>query len=674
MGSMHVGLEEQIGPLTKMAAYFARRAEGGVGLIVTGGVAPNIDGWAKPFAAKLSNRWEAYKHRRGHGRRARRGRKDRHADPAHGPLRLPPAGRRTFCEQVPHQPLPARGLSAKGVERTIRDFVDCAKHAQDAGYDGVVIMGSEGYLINQFIAAKTNKRKDKWGGSYEQRIQFPIEIVRRTREAVGDAFILIYRLSMLDLVEDGSTWEEVVHLAKEIEAAGASIINTGIGWHEARVPTIATMVPRAGFSWVTRRLKGEVSIPLITSNRIHMPHVAEEILATGDADMVTLARPFLADPDWVNKAAAGREKAINTCIACNQACLDHIFKNKRASCLVNPLACYETELKIHPVAQRRKIAVVGAGPAGLAAATTAAERGHDVVLYEAASEIGGQFNMAKKVPGKEEFVETLRYFNHRLEETGVRVELNRKVQATDLIEEGYDAVLLATGVSARQLKLPGIDHPKVVSYIDVLRDEVEVGQRVAIIGAGGIGFDVAEFLAHHGPSSSLDIGAYAAQWGIDQELASRGGLVKPEHPEPARQITMCQRSQGKLGAKLGKTTGWSTGPASSNSTSRCSIRCSTSASTTRVCTSPWPGNRGCWRSTMSSSAPARCRCARSRARSRAAAWRCTSSAARTRLPSSTPSVPSTKPRDWPPRSSRLECPNELIVPPVLGPHRLEEAK
>jgi 2,4-dienoyl-CoA reductase (NADPH2) len=430
--------------------------------------------------------------------------------------------------------------------------------AREAGYDGVEIMGSEGYLINQFLVSATNKRNDEWGGSYANRMRFPVEIARRTREAVGRDFIIIYRLSMIDLVPDGSTWDEVVQLAKAIEQAGATILNTGIGWHEARVPTIATSVPRGAFAWVTEKMKREVKIPLVTSNRINMPEVAEAILAAGQADMVSMARPLLADADFVKKAREGRTQDINTCIACNQACLDHVFVNKTASCLVNPRACHETELVFRPAAAKRRFAVVGAGPSGITAATVLAERGHAVDLYDAAGEIGGQLNMAKQVPGKEEFHEMLRYFQRRIEQTGVTVHLNTRVSPEQLAAAGYDEVIVATGVLPRLPKIPGLEHPKVLSYIDVLRAKKPVGAKVAIIGAGGIGFDVAEFLVHEGTSPAVDLTLWREEWGVSDPAAARGGVagVRPQPHPPAREVTLLQRSRGKVGAKLGKTTGW----------------------------------------------------------------------------------------------------------------------
>lgn len=557
MGSMHVGLEEEFGRLEKLAAFFAARAAGGVGLIVTGGVSPNLAGGVKPFAAKLTNRYEVWKHRtvtdavhEAGGRIA---------------LQILHAGRYAYAPwavgasslKSPISPFKPRALSTRGVESTIRDYVNCAQRAQQAGYDGVEVMGSEGYLINQFIVAKTNNRADKWGGEYERRIQFPIEIIRRMRAAVGDDFVIIYRLSMLDLVKGGSSWAEIVHLAKAIESAGASIINTGIGWHEARVPTIATMVPRAAYTWVTARLKGEVTLPLVTSNRINMPDVAEAVLANGDADMVSMARPFLADPDWVRKAEASDPDTINTCIACNQACLDLVFQNKRASCMVNPLACYETEVELRPTDTPKSIAVVGAGPAGLAFSTTAADRGHKVTLFDGSDRIGGQFNMAKRIPGKEEFHETIRYFDRRIKDTGVELKLETRVAAEDLT--GFDLVILATGVSPRELSIEGIDHPMVLSYLDVLKHNRPVGQRVALIGAGGIGFDVAEFLSHSEssePHSVAEIDRYLAEWGVDKTMSSPGGLKESTVQASAREIHLCQRKSGKLGAGLGKTTGW----------------------------------------------------------------------------------------------------------------------
>ncbi len=554
MGSMHVGLEEEWGRLQKMAAYFAARARGGVGLIVTGGVAPNRAGWVKPFAAKLSNFWEVWKHRpvtdAVHEAGGKIAMQILHAGRyAYHPLAVAPSRLKS-----PISPFKPFALSTRGVQRTIRDFARCARLARKAGYDGVEIMGSEGYLINQFIVSRTNKRSDAWGGSYQQRIRFPVEIVKACREAAGDDFIIIYRLSMLDLVDDGSSWDEVIELAQAIEAAGASIINTGIGWHEARIPTIATMVPRAGFAWVTKRLMGKVGIPLVTSNRINMPEVAEQVLADGCADMVSMARPFLADPDWVVKAQQQKALEINTCIACNQACLDHIFRNKRCSCLVNPLACRETEIRVSPCSQALKLAVVGAGPAGLACACTAAERGHQVVLFERADEVGGQFNLAKQVPGKEEFRETLRYFRQRLQSAGVELRLGSS--ATPELLADFDQVVVATGVLPREIQLPGIDHPMVLSYLDVLLHHKPVGKKVAVIGAGGIGFDVAEYLLHSGTSLSENVDAFMDAWGVDMSHSHRGGLKPAAHPAAAREIWLCQRSPGKLGEKLGKTTGW----------------------------------------------------------------------------------------------------------------------
>ncbi|MBV6475376.1 MAG: 2,4-dienoyl-CoA reductase [Rhodocyclaceae bacterium] len=555
MGSMHTGLEESPDGFEKMAAFFAERAKGGAGLIVTGGFAPNLAGRGSPKASQLSFPWQVGKHRIV-------------TDAVHAAggkicLQILHTGRYAYHPlavsasklKSPISPFAPRALTGWGVRKTIADYARCAKLAQKAGYDGVEIMGSEGYLINQFIAPKTNHRTDEWGGSFENRIRFAVEIVRRTREKVGPNFIIVFRLSMLDLVEDGSTWEEVVQLAKAIEAAGATIINTGIGWHEARIPTIATMVPRAAFTWVTRRMKGEVKIPLVTTNRINAPDVAEEVLARGDADMVSMARPFLADAEFVNKAAAGRADEINTCIACNQACLDHIFERKTCSCLVNPRACNETELKILPAATKKKVAVVGAGPAGLAFATTAAERGHDVTLFEAAPEIGGQFNLAKRIPGKEEFGETLRYFRRRLDATGVKVKVSHRATAAELAAGGFDHIALATGILPRTPEIPGIDHPKVARYIDVIEGRREAGRKVAIVGAGGIGFDVAELLSHGGAETN-NIEHFRNEWGIDSTYAVRGGLKKPADEPPPRQIWLLQRKTSKVGDGLAKTTGW----------------------------------------------------------------------------------------------------------------------
>jgi 2,4-dienoyl-CoA reductase (NADPH2) len=554
MGSMHTGLEDKAADFDKLATYFAERARGGVGLMVTGGIAPSIEGWLKPFGGRLTMPWHVGRHRKltraVHAEGGKLCMQILHAGRyGYHPLSVAPSKIKS-----PITPFTPRALSSRAVERTIDDFVRCAKLAQEAGYDGIEVMGSEGYLINQFLAARTNQRSDAWGGSAEKRMRLPIDIVRRTREAVGRDFIIIYRLSMLDLVDNAQDWSEIVTLAKAIEVAGASIINTGIGWHEARVPTIVTSVPRAGFAWVTKKLKGEVSIPLVTTNRINMPEIAEHILASGEADMVSMARPLLADPEWANKAKAGRSERINTCIACNQACLDHVFQNRRASCLLNPRACHETELRIEPVSTRKNIAVVGAGPAGLACATTLAERGHAVTLIDRSGDIGGQFNYAKRIPGKEEFHETLRYFRHRLEDTGVTVKLGQTAEANTLAH--HDEVVVATGISPRRVSFPGSDDPRVLSYLDVLAHDKPVGPRVAIIGAGGIGFDVAEFLVEHQPSATLDVVRWTREWGVDMQLYTRGGLARAKPEAPARQVWLLQRSEGRPGTRLNKTTGW----------------------------------------------------------------------------------------------------------------------
>ena len=554
MGSMHTGLEDRASDFPKLAAYFAERAAGGVGLIVTGGFAPNIVGWLKPFASRMSMPW--------HPRRHRQVTSAVHAHDGKICLQLLHAGRYAYHPlsvsasklKAPINPFTPRALSARGVERQIRDFANAAKLAREAGYDGVEIMGSEGYLLNQFTVARTNKRDDAWGGDAAKRMRFAVEIVRRVREACGPDFIIIYRLSMLDLVEGGNGWDDIVAQAQAVEAAGATIINTGIGWHEARVPTIATSVPRGAFAGITARLKPHVGVPLVAVNRINMPQVAESILAAGQADMVSLARPLLADPEWPNKARAGRARSINTCIACNQACLDHVFENKRASCLVNPRAAAETELNYLPTTAPKRIAVVGAGPAGLACATVAAQRGHAVTLFDAAARIGGQFNLARRIPGKEEFDETLRYFGQRITETGVELRLDTRVEAAQLA--GFDAIVLATGIVPRQAGFPGSDHPAVAGYVDVLNGRVVAGRRVAVIGAGGIGFDVAEFLVQDGPSPSLDPARWRAEWGVDFDGNSRGGLARPRPEAPAREVWLLQRSPGRPGKRLGKTTGW----------------------------------------------------------------------------------------------------------------------
>ncbi|MGH8540223.1 MAG: FAD-dependent oxidoreductase [Stenotrophobium sp.] len=560
MGSMHTGLEDSRKNLHRLADYYAERARGGVGLIVTGGFSPNIAGWTKPLGGTLSSSAAARRHREipqaVHDNGGKIALQILHTGRyGYHPFAVAPSKIKS-----PITPFSPRELSEDGIEKQIKAFVRCAELSREAGYDGVEIMGSEGYFINQFISTHTNKRNDEWGGSYENRTRLPVEIVRRTRAAVGRDFIIIYRLSMLDLIPDGSSWEEVVQLAKAIEKAGATIINTGIGWHEARIPTIATSVPRGAFSWVTKKMMGEVKIPLVTTNRINTPEVAEKILADGCADMISMARPLLADENFVKKAAEGRSDEINTCIGCNQACLDHAFKNKIASCLVNPRACHETQLNYLPAKNRKKIAVVGAGPAGLATSTVLAGRGHEVHLFDSAKEIGGQFNMAKRIPGKEEFHETLRYFGRQIELTGVKLHLGKRVSADDLIKGKYDDVVLATGVTPRDPKIKGQDgNPKVLSYVDVLLHKKPVGQRVAVVGAGGIGFDVSEYLVtQEGHSPTLDQKEWLQEWGVTDPQKARGGVagVKPQIEPPARQVYLLQRKDSKPGGGLGKTTGW----------------------------------------------------------------------------------------------------------------------
>ncbi|MDZ7582495.1 MAG: NADPH-dependent 2,4-dienoyl-CoA reductase [Deltaproteobacteria bacterium] len=558
MGSMHTGLEEAPGGFERLAAFYAERASGGTGLIVTGGIAPNAAGCVAQNAAKLTSEEETHGHRI--VTRAV------HAAGGKIVLQILHAGRYAFHSklvapsaiQAPVNLFTPHPLSDTEVELQIRDFVTCARLAEKAGYDGVEIMGSEGYLINQFIAAATNKRTDRWGGSFENRIRFATEIVRQVRTIVSADFIIIYRLSMLDLVPEGSSWAEVVALAGAITDAGATLINTGIGWHEARIPTIATMVPRAAFTWVTAKLKREVSVPLITGNRVNTPELVEAVLARGDADMVSMARPFLADPEFVNKAAAGRADEINTCIACNQACLDHIFIGKMTSCLVNPRACHETEIIYRPARRKKRIAVVGGGPAGLSFAAVAGGRGHRVILFEKSERVGGQLNLAVRIPGKEEFLETLRYFKRQLELARVTVHLDASISAGELLETGFDHIVVATGVAPRRLEIPGIDHPMVLSYLDVLGKGKPVGARAAIIGAGGIGFDVAEFLTHSGPSAAIESDVFLAEWGIDRKYPLPGGLA-PEGPLPRpskRRVYLLQRKGSKIGKDLGKTTGW----------------------------------------------------------------------------------------------------------------------
>ncbi|AKO98401.1 NADH:flavin oxidoreductase, Old Yellow Enzyme family [Marinovum algicola DG 898] len=555
MGSMHTGLEETR-DWNRVAEFYAARARGGVALMVTGGMAPNREGGVFPGAAGLFSPEDIANHRvvtdRVHAAGGKIAMQILHAGRyAYGPDCVAPS-----AVKSPISPFPPKALDEAGIEKQIADIAEAARRAKEAGYDGVEVMGSEGYFINQFIVSHTNRRTDRWGGSYENRIRLPIEVVKRVRAAVGPEFIVIYRLSMIDLVPDGSTHEEVVQLAQEIEKAGASILNTGIGWHEARIPTIATSVPRAAFAWVTRKLMGQVGIPVITSNRINTPEVAEDVLAEGCADMVSMARPFLADPAFVAKAEAGQADLIAPCIACNQACLDHTFGGKISSCLVNPRACHETELVIAPAGTKKRVAVVGAGPAGLSAAITAAERGHAVTLFDQAEEIGGQLNMAKRIPGKEEFVPFVAWFERMVEAAGVTLTLGRRVGAEDL--QGFDEVIVATGVLPRDPGIEGQGRPNVLSYVEVLRGTAVPGRRVAVIGAGGIGFDVAEFLVEQGQSPTLDLPEWMRTWGVTDPETARGGLA-PEGPRPEapqREVILLQRKPERPGKRLGKTTGW----------------------------------------------------------------------------------------------------------------------
>lgn len=557
MGSMHLGLEEASGGFERIAAFYVERVRGGVAMIVTGGIGPNKEGAVHSHAAQMKTADDIANHRIV-------------TDAVHREdgkicMQILHTGRYAVNDKLiapsaikaPINPFPPHEVTEAEIEQQIDDFVRCAEMAKEAGYDGVEVMGSEGYFINQFIAKRTNHRSDNWGGDYDNRIRFAIEVVQQIRQRVGEEFIIIYRLSMLDLVEGGSSYDEIVQLGQAIEKAGATLINTGIGWHEARIPTIATKVPRAAFTWVTAKVRKALSIPVITSNRINMPDVGEQVLARGDADMVSMARPFLADAEFVKKAEENRADEINTCIGCNQACLDHIFVGKLTSCLVNPRACHETELNIIATDTRKKLAVVGAGPAGLSFATTAAQRGHDVTLFDSASEIGGQFNIAKRIPGKEEFFETLRYFGKQIELTGVKLELNTRVTAADLNDSDFDEVIIATGIAPRTLEIEGIENAKVLSYLDVMAG-AEVGHKVAVIGAGGIGFDISEYLTHKGVATSQDIPAFMAEWGIDMTLQSRGGVegVEQVHQPSPREVFLLQRKKSKVGAKLGKTTGW----------------------------------------------------------------------------------------------------------------------
>lgn len=558
MGSMHTGLEEEKNGFDKLAAFYAERARGGVGLIVTGGIAPNFRGRISPHGSQLSFSWQTSKHKKVTDAVHKEGGKICLQILHTGRYAYHPFNISASAIKAPINPFKPRQMSERQIKKTIKDFSSTCELAQKAGYDGVEIMGSEGYLINQFLCQRTNQRKDKWGGSYENRMRLALEIVTASRQKVGTDFIIIFRLSMLDLVEQGSNWDEVVELAKALEKAGVTILNTGIGWHEARIPTIATSVPRGAFSWVTAKMKKEVSIPLITTNRINTPEVAENILSNGDADMVSMARPMLADAQFVNKAARNESDSINICIACNQACLDHVFKQKRASCLVNPRACYETELNFEQTDQVKKLAVIGGGMAGMAFAIYAKQRGHDVTLFEAKSVLGGQFNLAKNVPGKEEFVESLKYFTSELTRQGITVLLNSTQTPESLAVANFDEVIVATGVAPRIPAIDGIDHPSVYNYQQVLSGEAVIGQRVAVLGAGGIGYDISEFLTEKGQSHTENLDLWLQEWGIDTKITHRGGIegVEQVRPQSARQIYMLQRKNERFGKTLQPTTGW----------------------------------------------------------------------------------------------------------------------
>jgi 2,4-dienoyl-CoA reductase (NADPH2) len=557
MGSMHTGLEDRFYNYPKLAAYFRERARGGVGLIVTGGISPNRQGWLLPLGGTLNSIFDVGNHRKVTTAVHEEGGKILMQILHSGRYGYQPFVVSASAKKSPISMFKPKALTQQGIQSTIRSYVRCAELAQKAGYDGVEIMGSEGYLLNQFLCVRTNLRTDRWGGSIENRMRIAVEIVGQVRQAVGKNFILMYRHSILDLVEGGNTWDEVVQVALALEKAGVTLFNTGVGWHEARIPTIVTSVPRAAFASVAARLKQAVSVPVVASNRINMPDEAEALIASGDVDMVSMARPFLADPEFVNKVAQGRADEINTCIGCNQACLDHTFANKRASCLVNPRAAHETELVYQKAAVKKRVAVVGAGPAGLSAATVAAECGHDVTLFDSSDSIGGQFKVAMQVPGKEEFAQTLRYFSRRLETSGVKLLLNQRVSREQLAAQGFQVVIVATGIVPRKPAIAGIEHAKVVSYLDVLQRKVVLGKRVAIIGAGGIGFDVGEFLLHD-PATPLPVplAHWCKEWGVDLQAQSNGGLVPAAPAQPYRQLYLLQRKAGKPGAGLGKTSGW----------------------------------------------------------------------------------------------------------------------